>query len=117
MTDLLISLGYYALFAAGSTYLLWLFYLAVMSLAHAERDGTLTKTARVLGTPILIVGLVIDFVVNVFVMTVLLLELPQETTVTARLKRHNRNGSGWRQQFARWFEPILDPYDPKGDHI
>ena len=117
MTDLFISIGYYALFAAGSTYLLWLFYLAVMSLAHAQQAGTLTTTAKVLGTPILFIGLLIDFVVNVFVMTVLLLELPQETTVTARLKRHNRKGSGWRQKFAKWFEPILDPYDPKGDHI
>jgi hypothetical protein len=50
-------------------------------------------------------------------MTVLFLEIPRETTVTARLKRHNRTGSGWRQRLAAWFEPLIDPYDPSGDHI
>jgi hypothetical protein len=107
----------YVLISFAMTYVLWIFYLAVMSLAHAKRDGTLTKTARFLGTPILVVGLFIDLIVNVFVMTPLLLELPREMTVTSRLKRHNRGPDSWRKKFAQWFEPILDPYDPKGDHI
>jgi hypothetical protein len=107
----------YTIVSALMTYALWIFYLAVMSLAHAKRDGTLSTTARILGTPVLIVGLLIDLLVNVFVMTPLLLELPREMTVTARLKRHNRGPNSWRKRFAQWFEPILDPYDPTGDHI
>lgn len=67
--------------------------------------------------PLLVIGLVLDLIVNVAVMTVILLELPQETTVTARLKRHNRESSGWRKAVAVWFEPLLDPFDPSGDHI
>lgn len=98
-------------------YTLWLFYLAVMNLKRVKEMGLLTKTALTFGTPILFAGLFIDFLVNTFVMTVLMLELPTEMTVTARLKRHNRESSGWRKSIAMWFEPLLDPFDPSGDHI
>lgn len=101
----------------GGMYSLWVFYLAVMNLARAKRNGLLNKTALVLGTPLLVVGYLVDFMMNVTVMTVVLLEWPQETTVTARLKRHNKESTGWRLSIVKWFEPILDPYDPSGDHI
>lgn len=112
-----VTLAYAALIGLGATYALWIFYLSVMSLKHAKDDGLLTTTAKVLGYPVLIVGYLLDCFVNVTVMTVLLLELPQETTVTARLKRHNKTSGGWRKAVAVWAEPLLDPYDPSGDHI
>ena len=105
------------LIGIGSTYALWVFYLAVMNLKRAKDAGMLTRTAAALGYPVLFVGWILDAFVNVFVLTVLMLELPQELLVTTRLKRHNRYGNGWRKSFARWFEPLLDPYDPSGDHI
>jgi hypothetical protein len=46
-----------------------------------------------------------------------LLELPKETTVTARLKRHHRESQGWRLAVVLFIEPILDPFDPSGDHV
>lgn len=97
-------------------YALWVFYLAVMALKRAKDAGLLTKTAEAFGYPVLFVGLVLDFLANVLVMSVLLLELPREGTVTSRLKRHNK-GSGWRKAIAQWAEPLLDPFDPSGDHI
>lgn len=108
---------HYAIYPAASVYVLWVFYLAVMSLKHARDAGRLSKTAAALGYPVLLCGWVLDFVVNALVMTVMFLELPKEMTVTARLKRHNRHGSGWRQRLAKWFEPLLDPFDPDLDHI
>lgn len=98
-------------------YALWVFYLAVMNLKRVQDSGKLTKTAYALGLPILVLGLAIDALVNTLVMTVVLFEPPKELTVTARLKRHNRESTGWRKDVARWFEPILDPFDPSGDHI
>lgn len=98
-------------------YALWILYLAVMNLKRAKDNGLLNTTAKVLGTPVLLVGYLLDFLLNVLVMTVVLLELPQETTVTARLKRHHKESMGWRLAVVLWFEPILDPYDPSGDHI
>lgn len=103
--------------AIGSLYALWIFFLAVMNLARIRNADQLTTTVKVLGIPVLAVGYVIDAFVNVFVMTILFLELPQETTVTSRLKRHVSEGVGWRYRIAAWFIPILDPADPSGHHI
>ena len=111
------TIFYLILIGVFATYALWVFYLAVMSLKHAKDNGLLTTTAKVLGYPVLIVGYLLDCFVNVTVMTLLLLELPQETTVTSRLKRHNKTSTGWRKAVALWAEPLLDPYDPSGDHI
>lgn len=99
------------------SYALWIFYLAVMNLKRVRDMGKLGTVAKVFGYPVLLVGYALDVLVNVTLMTVLFLEIPRETTVTARLKRHNRTGSGWRQRLAAWFEPLIDPYDPSGDHI
>lgn len=110
--------GGYLVYAVLSLFILWVFYLAVMRLATTKRErGGLDQKSTVLGTVALVIGYLLDFNANVGVMSVLLLERPRETTVTARLKRHNRAGVGWRAAVARWFEPILDPYDPSGDHI
>ncbi len=111
-----LALTYVAASVAGF-YALWVLYLAVMNLSRAKKAGTLSTTALILGTPVLIVGYLLDCLVNVFVMTLVLIELPQELTVTARLKRHHAESSGWRLAVVLWFEPILDPFDPSGNHI
>lgn len=98
-------------------YFLWIFYLAVMTLKRARDENLLTKTATVFGIPVLVIGLILDFIANVFVMSLMLLELPKETTVTARLKRHNKESTGWRLSIVKWAEPLLDPFDPSGDHV
>lgn len=103
--------------SVGAFYALWIFYLAVMNLSRAQKAGLLSKTALILGTPVLVIGYLLDAFCNIFVMTLVLLELPQELTVTARLKRHHKESDGWRLAVVLWFEPILDPYDPSGDHI
>lgn len=98
-------------------YVLWIFYLAVMNLKRARDMGLLSRTATALGTPVLIVGYLLDAVLNVVVMSLILLELPREATISQRLKRHNRDAGGWRKAVAAWFEPLLDPFDPSGNHI
>ena len=111
------NLLYISLVALGATYALWIFYLAVMGLKRARNAGLLNKTAVVLGYPVLIVGYVLDALSNIFVMTFVFFEIPQEMTVTARLKRHIKTSQGWRLRAARWFVPLLDPFDPSGRHI
>lgn len=98
-------------------YALWLFYLAVMNLKRVKDAGKLTKPALILGYPILIIGYVLDFLSNILVMTVLLLELPRELLVTQRLKRH-KDLLTWRGKVARWFgDNLLDQFDPDGKHL
>ena len=111
------TIVYSLLIGLGSPYALWIFYLAVMNLKRAKDAGLLSTTAKVLGYPVLIVGYLLDCFVNLTVMTILLLEIPRETTVTARLSRHNETSTGWRKAVALWAEPLLDPYDPSGNHI
>lgn len=108
---------YYVLGSLFSTYLLWIFYLAVMNLARAKREGKLNGFAKLLGTPVLFIGLLLDTFVNVFVMTLVLLEIPEETLVSDRLSRHYTQDT-WRGAFARKFaELLLDPFDPSGKHL
>ena len=105
-------------YAFGLTYALWVFYLAVMALRRAKLSGTLSKTALWLGTPLLFIGLLLDFIANMTVFTVLMLDLPKETLVTYRLKRYAYGEDGWRKRFAQWFaHTLLDDFDPSGKHI
>lgn len=103
--------------AVGLPYVLWLFFLAVMNLKRARDADRLGPVAYALGTPVLIVGYLLDFLVNVTACTVLFLEVPRETTVTARLKRHAPECT-WRGGIARWMAAhLLDAFDPAGRHI
>lgn len=107
----------YVLWAVLACYALWVFYIAVMGLKRVRDTVGLSKWATRFGIPVLFVGYILDALVNWFVMTLVLLELPKETTVTARLKRHNRESDGWRAAVVNFFEPLLDPFDPSGSHL
>lgn len=99
------------------TYALYVFYAAVMNIKRVRDMGKLNTMGKVLAYPTLVIGLVLDFLVNVFVMSIVLLEFPREFTVTSRLQRHHRDSKGWRLAVVKFFEPVLDPLDPSGDHI
>jgi hypothetical protein len=107
----------YLVFSFAITYALYVFYAAVMNIKRVRDVGKLTIIGKVLGYPTLVVGLFLDLLVNVFVMSFVLLELPRELTVTSRLKRHHKESKGWRLAVVKFFEPVLDPLDPSGDHI
>jgi len=101
----------------GALYALWVFFLACMNLKRAKEAGQLTRRALVLGTPVLWIGYLLDAFVNATLMTIVMVELPREWLVTDRLARHHRTSTGWRLHVVKWFEPLLDPYDPSGDHV
>ena len=99
------------------TYALYVWYAAVMNIKRVRDMGKLTTLGKVFGYPTLVIGLILDLLVNWFVMTIILLEVPRELTVTSRLKRHHKESTGWRLAVVKFFEPVLDPLDPSGDHI
>lgn len=97
-------------------YAFWMLYLAVMALYRAHLQKALTKIGYVLGLPLLLVGLLVDFVMNITVFSVLFLELPREWLVTGRLQRHIKQ-SGWRYSLAKFIcEHLLNFADPTGNH-
>lgn len=99
-------------------WILWLYYLAVMNLKAVRDKHGLHWLAKVMGYPMLYLGLLIDFRCQVIECTVLFFEVPKETLVTARLQRHANRGTGWRKSLAVWFgESLLNDFDPSGNHL
>jgi len=96
---------------------LWVMYLAVMNLMRARDLGILPRPAFWLGQTVLWPGYLLDVLVNLAIMTVLLIEVPRELTVSSRVARHYKAGTGWRYQVCRWFRyNLLAPFDPSGKH-
>jgi hypothetical protein len=96
-------------------------YLAAMNLIAQKKN--LTLAAKIPAYPIVIVGVLMDFLLNVTVCTALFLELPKEWLITMRLKRHLDEMSDmnspvtWRQSIALWIcSNLLDPFDARGFH-
>lgn len=113
INEALIALGY----SFAIVYITWIFYLAVMNLARARDNGTLSKVAYVFGLPVLYVGLFFDALVTIFVGTILFLDLPRELTLTGRLQRLSKKPDTWRGKLAIWIcRNLLDTFDPSGDH-
>lgn len=99
-------------------YLLWLFYLAVMTLKRGRDARTLTGVGYAFAYPILIVGLLLDFFVNVFGCSILFFDLPREGTMTARLKRYAAQPGTWRFTMTVFIaKHFLDKFDPDGYHV
>lgn len=96
--------------------LVWTFYLAVMHLDTARRQGQLTTAAKVAGYPVLLIGLAVDVAFNATWGSLLFLEPPRELLFTARVSRLN-DDTGWRGKLACWIcLELLDPFDPSGKH-
>lgn len=111
------ALLFLAVFFIAAIPTLWVHYVVVMALDTARAAGRLSKTATVLGSPVVAVGVLLDVVVNVTVASVLFMDLPRELLVSQRLKRLAR-GEGWRMRLAVWFdEALLAPFDHTGSHI
>ena len=97
-------------------WLFYVFYLACMSLVRGHKTGTLSLISKILGYPIILVGLVIDVFMNVFVFSWLFFEFPKECLVTQRLKRHIGQQT-MRAKIACFIcDKILSPFDPSGNH-
>jgi hypothetical protein len=110
-----ISLTLFLLVVIFSPIELVLHYWAIMNLARVRKlpNIGLSKLASAIGTYFLLRGYFLDIVANVFWGSIILLELPREWTVTARVNRHTREGAtGFRtdicnslqQNILRWFD-------------
>lgn len=102
----------------ASPWVLWVFYTAIMRLKQVRDAGHLTPAMKAFGYPALLVGLVIDFVVNLVVASLLFAERPREWTLSSRLWRlSNDAGAGWRRRIALAIRTaLLDSIDPSGVH-
>jgi hypothetical protein len=113
----------YLTFSIISFYSLWVCYIVVMSCRDKLEAGKFTTLDKLFGYPTLFVGFFIDFIVNLFVMTVLYCEIPQEFTVSERSLRHAKVTifnpdllDKWRKLLATWLLAQISWYDKKGGH-
>lgn len=103
-------------FALGA-WALWVFFLAVMCLQGARDLKKLTPWNTRIGYTVLVVGWVLDFIVQVTLASVLFVELPRELTVSSRVKRLIDGQDGWRRAVAMWLrDHFLKPFDATGRH-
>lgn len=103
--------------AGLAVYVTLTMYWAIMNFSRAKSTGTLPPWALRIGYPLLLTGYVMDFLLNTFVVSWILLEIPRELLVTARLSRHIKSESGWRKAVSTWVcKNLLDWADPKGCH-
>jgi hypothetical protein len=107
----------YILISIPAAWTLWVFYVAVMRLKQVRDAGKLTIAMKVFGYPLLVVGLVLDLLVNVCIGSVVFIEIPRELTLSSRLWRLSNGAPGYRQKVALWFRVnLLDAIDPDGIH-
>jgi hypothetical protein len=110
----LLSIAFQCVFYAWA---LWVFFLAVMSLQTARDLHKLTPWNTRIGYSVLAIGYVLDALTNLVIATVLFAEIPQELTVSSRIKRHCNGPDSWRKTNACWIrDHLLAPFDPTGRH-
>lgn len=120
MMALLPLLKILAMLAIGMLALLYATYLhfaAVMNLMRVREANELTVAAKVLGYPMLYIGLVLDFLFNITWGSLLFLELPKELLFSGRVTRLVATDKEWRGRLALWArQQLLDNVDPHGVH-
>lgn len=98
-------------------YLFFIMYVASMAMIRAHSEKKLNGLLWVLCLPFVAVSIVLDFINNLIVFTLLFAELPREWLVTERLKRHVKQPT-IRGKVARYIgNTILNPFDHSGDHL
>lgn len=98
-------------------YLFFVMYVASMGMLRARAEAKLNKVLWALCLPFVALAMLVDFMHNVTVFSVLFAELPKEWLVTERLQRHAKQDTK-RGKLARWFgSTILNAFDHTGDHL
>ena len=116
MNHLAITLTTVGVYLA-SIYVLWILFLAVMSLKRAKDNGTLTVVAKYLGWPIFGLGYLMDFLLNIFPFSLIVADFPEEWTISVHIERLLKEGNSWQQAVCRFIcHNLLDAFDPSGNH-
>ena len=115
MISLIINLAFSLIV---DTIILWLLYLAVMALQRANTAKPLTGIPRILAYTVLLAGWFWDFIYNITIGSIVLLDLPREFTLSQRLGRLARGPEGWRKRAAVWIATnLLNPFSNGGPHV
>jgi len=107
----------YIAYTLGFLWIFWGFYVLVMGLYRAHLQQRLQGFVQVLAFPFVLVGWVMDVLANVFIASIIFVELPKELLVTDRLQRYKTTSFGYKYNLSCFIcENLLDVFDPSGDH-
>ena len=113
----LINLGISAGLLLGYIWLFWLAYILIMGFYRAKLNNRLSTIALILGSPMIILGIIMDVAANLIIAPFVFLDIPREWLVTTRLQRYVNSDHGWRNKFANFIcNNLLDVFDPSGNH-
>lgn len=100
-----------------SIWALWMLYVFTMGLYRLKLKNELKGINLIMGWPIVILGFVVDIIVNIVAGSLIFLDPPKELLMTSRLKRYVDKDMGWRNKLASSIcINMLDIFDPKGKH-
>lgn len=95
----------------------WGLYVLIMGVYRAHLAKRLNWATILLSLPFLALGYILDVLANIFIASILFLEVPREWFVTTRLQRYNAQKSNWRSKLSKWIcDNLLDVFDPTGSH-
>lgn len=102
----------------GLTFGLWFSYVMAMGMMAARDAGRIPASMMRPCEAVLSVLILYDVAYNLTIGTIFfLLDPPREWTLTARLIRYKKQGSGWRFVVASYIcANLLDPFAPSGCH-
>ena len=93
----------------------FLFYLSILKLRDVLYSGDFEhvhSTVRWTSYSIVVIGLILDVMLNWFFLTVTYLEFPRELLATTRIMRFKNQDTGWRNaQSLWWCKHWLSPFD------
>lgn len=117
----LLALGLFLYVAAG-VFLIWSLFVSYVFVMNAKRvrdRGNLTHLAYVLSWPVLIVGVLVDVLVNQLYFSVICWDFTHWGTVTSRMKRYKYgDATPWQKKVSAFVELHIDDYeDQPGGHI
>lgn len=108
-------------------YLTFVHFAAVMRIRELRDSGKISPRGTPLlwwtGMMVLAIGLTLDFLLNVWTASVVMLEFPREWLTSNRLDRwlHSSQTDWWtrvvRKRFVLMGQMLLDPVDTDGVHI
>ena len=103
--------------AVYATVILWLLFVYVMRLKRIRDGRGLSWLQKIVGYPIAVIALIVDWAYNWTVAAVVFMEPPKawDELTTQRMQRVLDNPDtygGYRLTLVRWWKPKLNEHDP-----
>lgn len=100
-----------------SIYLFYLGFALSVSIYRQWIKGTLNVLNKILFAPVLIIFIILDFLINVFLVALMGIPPKGGYTISSRFELYRKQNYGWKSFVATFVcEKLLNTVDPTGQH-